>query len=220
MVFCVVNQGKVGEIKTLPECDVAIFGFLGLGEVDYEKELKGQTEKFEEAVKLSKGANCAVLCGCKTVSRGVCRKSVAVSDRGKLLGISDMTHVLDSEDYKSGAYVGMYAVNGCKVGLCIENDLLFPEAVGALATCGCNVIVAVLEQVKDVIPPLLIRAYSFIYGVPIVLCAGRTAYFADVSGAIATSTQNTSLFEVNPQSRYHLVTTRRRGIVADAREDY
>ena len=220
MIFCVVAGRKLSDITTLPECDIALFGFSGLGEVDFERELKGETDKFEDAAKLSKSANCGLLCGCKTVSRSIIRKSVAVSDRGKLLGISDMNHVIDCEDFKSGSSLGFYKVNGCNVGLCIENDLLFPDTVKSLTMCGCNAIIAVMEELRDGLPPLLIRAYSYLYGVPIVMCAGKTAYFADISGAIATSTQEITLFEVNPENRYHLVTTRAKGISSDRREDY
>ena len=220
MVFCVVTDGKLKETTALPECDIALFGFSGLGEVDFERELKGETDKFEDAAKLSKNANCGLLCGCKTFSRSIIRKSVAVSDRGKLLGISDMNHVIDCEDFKSGSSLGFYKINGCKVGLCIENDLLFPDVVKSLTMCGCNVIIAVMEELRDGVPPLLIRAYAYLYGVPVVMCAGKTAYFADISGAIATSTQEITLFEVNPVNKYHLVTTRTKGISADHREDY
>ena len=219
MVFCVVTDGGAGEI-TLPECDMAVFGFGVLGEVDYEKELKGETEKFEEVARLSKKSGCGLVCGCKTLSRGLLRKSASVADRGKLLGISDMTHVLDSEEYKSGASLGFYKVNGCKVGLCIENDLLFTETFKSLTMCGCNVIVVMLEEIRDNIPPLLIRAYSYLFGVPVIMSAGKTAYFADISGAIATSTQNLTVFEVSPQNRYHLVTTRTKGISGESRADY
>ena len=220
MIFCVLTDDGVNGVKTLPQCDVAVFGFQGLGEVDYERELKGETEKFEEAAKLSKSVGCGLISGCKTLSRGVLRKSAAVADRGKLLGISDMNYVIDCEEYKSGASLGFYKVNGCKIGLCIENDLMFPDAIKALSMCGCNAVVALLEEVRDNIPPLLIRAYSYLFGVPIIMCAGRTAYFADISGAIATSSQGINLFDVTPQSRYHLVTTRLRGISAEEREDY
>ncbi|MDE7330029.1 MAG: hypothetical protein K2N30_02875 [Clostridia bacterium] len=219
MVFCVVTDGEAGDI-TLPECDFAVFGFGVLGEVDYEKELKGETEKFEETARLSKKANCGTVCACKTASRGLLRKSAAVADRGKLLGISDMTHVLDSEEYKSGAALGLYNVNGCRVGLCIENDLLFPETFKSLTACGCSIIVVFVEELHDVIPPLLIRAYSYLFGVPVIMTAGKTAYFADISGAIASSTQNITMFEVSPQNRYHVVTTRHKGITSDAKADY
>ena len=218
MVFCVVCEG--GLDKELPECDIAVFGFNSLGEVDFEKELKGESEKFEDAARLSKKAECGLICGCRTVSRGLIRKSVAVADRGKLLGISDMNHVLDGENFKSGVGLGFYKANGCKIGLCIENDLLFPDTFKALSLCGCNAVVVILEELKDNLPPLLIRAYAYLFGVPVIMCAGRTAFFADVSGAIATSTQGVNLFEISPQNRYHVVTTRTRGISADIKEDY
>lgn len=220
MVFCVVTEGRAEEKTVLPECDVALFGFSGLGEVSYERELKGESEKFEEAARLSKNADCGLICGCKTNSRGLIRKSVAVSDRGRLLGISDMNHVIDGEEFKSGSSLGFYKVNGCKIGLCIENDLLFPDAVKSLTMCGCNAVVAVMEELKDGLPPLLIRSYAYLYGVPVVMCAGKMAYFADISGAIATSSQRITLFEVSPKNRYHVVTTRMKGISSEAPEDY
>ncbi len=220
MIFCVVTDGGAAEVETLPECDIALFGFQGLGEVDYEKELKCETEKFEVAVQLSKKCSCGVLCGCITDSRGLLRKSVAVSDRGKLLGISDMHYVLDCEDFKGGSALGFYNVNGCKIGLCIENDLLFPDAIHSLSMCGCNAVFAVMREVKDNIPQILCRAYAYLYGIPVIMCAGKTAYFADITGAIATSTQKYALFEVSPQNKYHLVTTRQKGKTSDERADY
>ncbi len=219
MVFGVVCNGELDNFS-LPDCDLAVFGFGGLGEVDFERELSGESEKFENAARLSQKYNCGIVCGCKTVSRGLVRKSVAVADRGKLLGISDMNHVLDGEQFKSGVGLGFYKVNGCKIGLCIENDLLFPGTFEALSLCGCNAVVAILEDIRDNIPPLLIRAYSYLYGVPVVMCAGKTAYFADVSGAVASSVQDVSLFEITGRNRYHIVTTRTRGISTEEKPDY
>lgn len=220
MIICVAADRNIKDTLKLPQCDVAVFGFKGLGEVDYESELKGVTDKFEDCARLSKTLSCGVVCACKTKSRGVLRKSVAVADKGKLLGISDMNHVIDCEDFKSGAGLGIYTVGGYKIGVLVENDLLFPECFRSLSLCGCNVIVAVTEELKDNLPPLLIRAYSYLYGVPVIMCAGNMAYFSEVSGDIASSAQPVSLFEVSPQNRYHLITARTRGLFADAPADY
>ena len=220
MRICVAAGGSIKDAANLPRCDIAVFGFKGLGEVDYESELRGVTDKFEDCARLSKTAGCGVVCACKTKSRGILRKSVAVADRGKLLGISDMTHVIDCEDWKSGAGLGFYSVGGYKIGLIVENDLLFPECFNSLSLCGCNLIIAVAEELKDNVPPLLIRAYSYLYGVPVVMCAGNMAYFSEVSGAIAGSAQQFSMFEITPQNRYHLITSRTRGLFVDGRKDY
>lgn len=215
-----IADGTVKNLKSLPECDVAVFGFNGLGEVDYEQELKGVSDKFEDAVLLSKKAGCGVLCGCYTKSRGVVRKSVSVADKGKLLGISDMNYVLDSEEYKSGAGLGVYSVGGCKIGLCIENDLLFPDAFKALALCGCSAVVVFMEEVKNILPALIIRTYSYLYGIPVIMCAGKTAFYSEVTGELATSSLPVSYFDVSPGSQYRKVTMRTKGLFNDFSEDY
>lgn len=218
MVLCVVGEGWAdGE---LPECDIAVFGFSGLGEVDFEKELRGETEKFEGAARLSRACGCGVVCACKTLSRGIRRRSAAVADGGKLLGITDMNHVFDGENVKGGANLGLFRAGGCKVGVVVDNDLVFPETFKALSLCGCNVVVALIEEIKDNLPPMLARAYAYLYGVPIVMCAGKRAYFADTTGAIASSSQKVALFEFDPQNSYRLVTTRRRGAAESRRTDY
>lgn len=220
MVFCVIAEGTLKNLQTLPECDVAVFGFNGLGEVDYEQELKGESDKFEDAVRLSKTAGCGVLCGCYTKSRGVLRKSVSVADKGKLLGISDMNYILDNEELKSGAGLGVYSVGGYKIGLCIENDLLFPDAFKALALCGCSAVVVFMEEIKNILPALIIRTYSYLYGIPVIMCAGKTAFFSEVTGELATSSLPVSYFDVSPCSRYRKVTMRTKGLFNDFSEDY
>ena len=59
MIFCVVADGSVKDADTMPDCDVAVFGLKGLGEVDYEHELKGLTDKFEEAARFPKRRSAA-----------------------------------------------------------------------------------------------------------------------------------------------------------------
>ncbi|MDE5788810.1 MAG: hypothetical protein K2H78_00145 [Clostridia bacterium] len=220
MKICVVTDRRKQLSVRLPPCDVVLFGFGTLGLVDYESELNGKTEKFETAAKLSHAAHCGVLCGCITDSRGLMRKSVAVASNGKLLGISDMLNVLDGEEYKSGANVGVYTIGGYKVGVCIDNDLYFPDCVKACAMCGCNLLVVHAEDVTDGIPPLLIRAYAYLYGMPVVLCAGSTAFFADISGVIASSNQDIAVFETSPKNCYRKVTSRVRGLFSDSTADF
>ncbi|MCD8308975.1 MAG: hypothetical protein LUD19_03890 [Clostridia bacterium] len=216
MKVCVVSSAG----GALPPCDLALYGFNLLGEVNYESELKGKTDKFEEAARISRAGGCCVVCGCKTVSRGAVRKSAAVADRGRLLGISDMNHVIDGEEYKSGAYLGLYTAGGYKVGVCIENDLMFPDGIRALSACGCNIIACVMEGATDFVPPMLARAYAYLYGVPFVLCTGRAAYFAGAGGGLVGSVQPVTVFESDVKNSYRLVTERVRGLYGDECADY
>lgn len=220
MKICVVTDRRKELSVRLPACDVALFGFGALGQVNYESELDGKTDKFEQVAKLSLAARCGVLCGCITDSRGFLRKSVAAAYGGKLLGITDMQNVLDGEEYKSGSGVGVYSLGGYKVGLCIDSDLYFPDCVKTCAMCGCNLIAVHAEDIADGIAPLLIRSYAYLYGIPVVLCAGGTAFFADINGVIASSNQDVAAFETSPKNCYRVVTSRRRGLFCDGYEDY
>ncbi len=219
MKICVATQPLKDNVN-LPACDLCVFGFGALGEVNYESELSGKTDKFEELALLSRTLSCGVACGCTTFSCGLKRKSAAVADRGKLLGISDMLHVIDGEDFKSGAGLGLYKVSGYKIGVCVENDIYFPENVKALSLCGCNLIVCFLENSGDNMPPLLIRAYSYLYGVPVVLSAGKVAYLAEITGAVASSNQKIVTFETDPKNYYRVISTRSRGILQTFSDDY
>ena len=58
-------------------CDVLVFGFSGLGEVEYGRELAGETSKLEDLAILSREAGCVVLSGCMTASYGMRRRSAA-----------------------------------------------------------------------------------------------------------------------------------------------
>lgn len=220
MRTCVITDRKRGFSLPLPQCDIALFGFETLGTVDFGNELAGKSDKLEKMAEFSLKARCGVLCGCITDSRGLKRKSVAVASEGKLLGISDMLYVLDDEEFKSGAVAGVYAVRGFKVGVCIENDLRFPECINALAMCGCNIICAHCGDISDGMPPQLIRSYAYLYGIPIVMSAGGAAFFADITGVIASSNREVSVFETSPKNCYRLVTSRRRGIFNGCSPDY
>ncbi len=220
MKITVFPRGVIGKTTHIPPCELALFGYGFLGEVDYESELSGKTARFEEVARLSAAAGCGLLCGCTTDSRGLKRRSVAVADRGRLVGIADMRHVFDGDSVRCGCGLGVYRVGGYSVGIIADSDLYFPEDVAALSLMGCNVVAAVLREVSDEIPPLLVRSYAYLYGVPIVLVCSGAAYFADVSGVIASSNQNVCTFETTPRNYNRLVTTRRRGLYEGVRDDY
>lgn len=212
MKACVITQSSRGFSKPLPQCDIAMFGFSALDKVDYGAEISGKSSKLQTVAEYSLKCRCGVLCGCITDSKGLKRKSVAVAADGKLLGITDMIYVLDGEDYKGGAVVGVYFVHGYRVGVCVENDLLFPEHVKTLAACGCNLICVHCTDLTNPMLPQLIRSYAYLYGVPIAMVAEKIALFADITGVIATSNNDIALFETSPKNCYRVVSVRRRGL--------
>ncbi|MGN0807341.1 MAG: hypothetical protein ACI4MN_02710 [Candidatus Coproplasma sp.] len=220
MKVCVVTQRKGGFALPIPKCDIALFGFSALGGVDFSEEIDGKSNKLQTMAAYSAKCGCGVLCGCITDSRGLKRKSVAAASEGKLLGITDMRYVLDGEEYKSGATVGVYSLHGYRAGVCIDNDLLFPEHIKILSSCGCNVVCVHCEDLSNSMAPQLIRSYAYIYGVPIVMSAGGVAFFADTYGVIASSNRPVSLFETDLKNSYRVVTTRKRGLCDECGSDF
>lgn len=220
MKICVSTRNRLPSDARLPECDVAVFNFSALGEVDYESELSGRSNRFEEVARLSAASGCGVLCGCHTDSRGLKRRSVAVADKGRLLGITDMRRVLDGDFVRAGSGLGIYRISGYSIGLIVDSDLYFADDMAALSACGCNLVVAILREVADEIPPLIIRSYAYLYGVPVVMAAQGTAYFADVTGVIASSNQTLCTFETAARPACRLVTERRRGLAEREAGDY
>ena len=97
MRVCFVSGGSLSEFAegASGEADVVICGFQALGEVSYERELKGETGCFADVAILSREKKCAVLAGCFTDARGIRRKSVVAADRGRILGVSDMVNRID-----------------------------------------------------------------------------------------------------------------------------
>lgn len=220
MKICYLSSIRADSSVRLPECDIALFPFGALGEVDYERELLGKSDKFGEMARLSGINKCAAVCGCYTLSRGLKRKSVAVAENGRLLGISDMLNVLDGEDFKSGAGLGVYKLNGYNVGVCVGSDLYFPDMFRTFSMCACNIVLVFCESVTDNIPPLLIRSYAYLYGAPVVLCAEKCAYLSDVNGEISCSNRPVTAFDITIRNRYRLVTSRRKGLFYGEQADF
>ena len=86
-----VTEGSLNEYwegAKRADCDLLVFGFDGLGEVDYRRELAGETSKLEDMAILSREAGCTVVSGCFTDSCGVRHKSAAIAEKGRKICLS------------------------------------------------------------------------------------------------------------------------------------
>lgn len=206
-----VSQGSLrafGEGDAQEKADVVLFGFNGVGCVCYEKELKGETTFFEEGAKLSKQHKNLVVFGCVTDIRGMKRKSVAVAENGRLLGVSDMLHAIDGE-CSAGANVKVYETKMGKMGVVVARDLYFPETMKTLALCGCDFIVCPFDKRIDGLDRSYVSVYAHLYGMPILLCGDNFSMLASPSGELVFSSP-LSPVSVNYEGKreYHLVETR------------
>ena len=106
MKICFVTAGSVNaywEKEKHEECDVLVFGFGGLGEVDYRAELAGETSRLEDLALLSREMGCVAVSGCITDSCGMRRKSAAVAEKGRIevrCEFCGKTYTLDPIDVK------------------------------------------------------------------------------------------------------------------------
>ena len=215
MRICFVTSGDLATYSERQAdfgAEIVCFSFMALGQVSYEKELKGETSLFEDVALLSKEGQNVVVCGCYSDSRGIRRKSVVVAERGRILGVSDMINRLDASEYRPGAGVKIYDTKAGKLGIIVAEDLYFPQVTETISLCGADCIVCIFEELNESLEQVLIRANAYTYGVPICLCAYGYAAASDIAGKLAfASPKSPSVFEMQREQEYHVVETRKRG---------
>lgn len=219
-----VTEGGINEYwegAKRADCDILLFGFEGLGEVDYSRELAGETSKLEDMAILSREAGCTVVAGCVTDSRGVRRRSAAIAEKGKILGVTDMLYVTDPGDYKAGAHLKVFETGAGRIGLCVGEDLFFPSVCESLALFDADVIVSVFGAVEDFVPQLMVRACAFCSGVNVCMCASGLAQIAGPDGEMRMRAAKKECdFAFEPAREYRLTSVRTRGQVRRKRADY
>ena len=209
-----VCRGKVGALQENYECDgegLIVFGFGGLGEVNYEKELKGESHFFEQVAGLSKEGKNVVVCGCVTDTRGLKRKSAIVAEKGRICGVSDMLRVTDGE-VNAGAGLRLYETSMGRMGVIVGEDIQYSETIRAAVLCGSDFIVCPYGQVRDSFLQTLLRVYAYSYGAPILFCGDGYAYLVSPSGTIEFASPQDAVVEFENVKEYHLIETRQRGI--------
>lgn len=215
MRICFVTSGSLNDFAERNmgiRADVVCFSFAALGEVSYERELKGETSLFEDVALLSKEEKNVVVCGCFTDARGIRRKSVVVAERGRILGVSDMVNRLDGGDYRPGAGIKIYDTQVGKLGIVVAEDFYFPQVVQTLSVCGAETAICVFEELNENLEQTLMRASSFFYGMPVCICAYGYAQAADIAGKVCfASPQSPCVYDFEREQEFHLVETRQRG---------
>ncbi len=202
------------------DADVLLCGFQSLGEVSYERELKGETGFFEDVAILSRENKNIVVCGCVTDTRGIRRKSAVIAEKGRILGVSDMLNATDGE-FSSGAGLRVYETGAGRLGVAVAEDMYFPEVLRTLAVCGSDFVLCPFGVVSDFTEGMLLRAAAFSYGVPMCLCGTGYSLIADVTGEeLFASPDSPVEFSFEKKSEYHLIETRRRGFCKPEKGDF
>lgn len=212
MRICFVTNGTLGEQPADCNADITVFPFQSLGEVSYERELKGETSLFEDVAILSKMGSNVVICGCYTNARGIKRKSAVVAEKGRILGVSDMVNRIDGSEYRCGAGVKIYDTKAGKLGIVVAEDLYFPQVLETVSRCGADLAISVFETLNEGLEQTLIRAGAFFFGIPVCMCALGYAQAADPMGKLRfSSPKSPCVLELERMQEFHIVETRRRG---------
>ena len=133
------------------------FGFNGLGLVSYKRELEGKSEFFHDAAGLSKAVGGVVISGCDTDTYGIFRHSALIADRGRILGVSDMSFSLDESEFRAGGNFRVYETGAGRIGLLVGDDIYFTEAAKVLSLCDADFIVCVYHQVLSNMTEIMLR---------------------------------------------------------------
>lgn len=187
--------------------DVYVNGFNGCEKVKYGKELSGQTATLKNLCIASEKSNKIIISAFDTDNYGILKRSVGVFEKGKLLGISDMSVSLDSFEYMPGSGGKLFNTELCKIGIAVEDDIYSFNIFKALSVCGAEIIVAISDFKKKEINCILSRAYAFLLGVPIVLLYKNGCYVSNVNGDLE-SPIDSDVFKVEPYCDFILKTTK------------
>ncbi|MBQ9513761.1 MAG: hypothetical protein IJR66_02100 [Clostridia bacterium] len=193
--------------------DVLVFGAKGLGLISYKKELEAETEYFQDVAKLSKQLKNVIVSGCDTDTYGVYRHSVVVADCGRVLGVSDMCHVLDESEFVSGGNYRVYDTSKGRIGIIVGDDLYFFESSRVLSLCDADYIFCIIKKTTNAIAQIMQRACSFSNGVSISLLTENYVSVADIRGNVCFfSSKDISSYKLKIEKEYRQITARRKGI--------
>lgn len=219
MRICFVTKGGLDAVGEEAGADIVCYPLSALGEVSYERELKGETSLFETVAMRSKMLRCTVVGGCYTDARGIRRKSAVVAERGRLLGVSDLVNRIDGSAFGAGAGVKVYETAAGRLGVVVGEDLYFPKVIETLSLSGADAVLCLFEELSEGLELTLIRAHAFFYGLPVALCAFGYAAVADPEGRLFFASPAPVGRVTLPKEReYRLIETRRRLMLRKKRE--
>ena len=219
MRICFVTKGGLDAVGEEAGADIVCYPLSALGEVSYERELKGETSLFEAVAMRSKMLRCTVVGGCYTDARGIRRKSAVVAERGRLLGVSDLVNRIDGSAFGAGAGGKVYETAAGRLGVVVGEDLYFPKVIETLSLSGADAVLCLFEELSEGLELTLIRAHAFFYGLPVALCAFGYAAVADPEGRLYFASPAPVGRVTLPKEReYRLIETRRRLTLRKKRE--
>ena len=185
--------------------DILAVGFRANERINYSKELRGETNTLKNFAEATKDGG-ALIYAIDTDNYGIIKHSAGVFDGGKLLGISDMTVAYSDSPYMPGAHGKLYDTACGKIAVAIGDDLLRFELFKSFAVCGAETVIAVRKGESSEINTVLLRAYSYLLGFPILLVCKDKTFASNVKGELVEPKDD--VFELVPIYDFSIKTTK------------
>ena len=136
----------------------------------------------------SRRMDIVIICG--IVARVYRREylSAVVIDRGKILGISDMTHRVHGDmHYNLGASYRMYKTSLGTFSIVVGDDVYYPEVVRALSSEKSDAIVILAGEKSDERLKKVISTHSYLCGISVICLSDGRAIVTNRHGDIVHS---------------------------------
>ncbi|MBR2322432.1 MAG: hypothetical protein IKA54_02430 [Clostridia bacterium] len=201
------------DLEGVKNSQITVLGFNSIGKVSYKHELSGADNKLPDLASFSRKVKKVVIAGAVTDNYGILKQSLIIAENGKLLGISDMTLSINQTEYLGGGSFKVYQTEVGRIGLLVGDDIINLDGVKAMSLCDADLIVAVVQNEEKPQYNFLIRAYAYLFGVPVMLLSKTGVIASDMSGEICgKSIENTAKLIIPTQKQYIVVKSKRRGV--------
>lgn len=202
---------KTGGVPS--DANVALFGFNGLKKISYKNELQGVESNLSEFALLTKNTDAVLISGAVTDNYGIIKRSAIIAERGKLLGISDMNVKIDPLNYGLSGGRRVYQTGAGRIGVLVSDDLIDFEGVKAMSLCDADLIVAILPEGDKPQYDFVVRAYAYLFGVPMILISESVVMAADMNGEICgASREEEAALLIPAKKNYRTLSMKRRGV--------
>ena len=168
MIIQTIDRRSYGERASsfYPETDVAVFGFGCTETVRYRKELSGETSRLKDLSALSEKAGIVLVAAFDSDNYGIIRHSCGVFDKGKLLGITDMSVCRETNGYMPGCGNRVYDTAAGRFAVAVGDDAFSFDLMKSLVVCGAEAVLLLSEKKRTECVKIILRAYSYLLGVP------------------------------------------------------
>ncbi len=193
--------------------DVVLLGFNSINKINYKNELQGLQENLLKISKISKETKKVLVCATYTDNYSIIKKSAIVAENGKILGIADM-HLKKQEDSTSISFgYKIYQTKNGKIGVLIDDDLYDFDAVKCMSMCDVEVIIILSDKSEKSNLTYLLRAYSLLFGICIIMLTPKSVIYTNSQGEIENNSETSKIINLNSKKHYTVTTTKQRGLI-------